>query len=163
METRLKVTKSLFYEIKLKQVWEQDDNGHVISSAISVKKNAGCTNASHVSHDFAPRKYNIHKSSSRRADTWFPSLSSPPPPPPPPPPRARSPSPPPPPPPPPPPLKECTDGRSTLTSLPKFLGWIVYQIFLAMGLRWRARGLTVSRNSLYTMYSILVNNLPESE
>ena len=69
----------------------------------------------------------------------------------------------PPPPPPPPPLKECTDGRSTLTSLPKFLGWIVYQIFLAMGLRWRARGLTVSRNSLYTMYSILVNNLPESE
>ena len=144
METRLKVTKSLFYEIKLKQVWEQDDNGHVISSAISVKKNAGCTNASHVSHDFAPRKYNIHKSSSRRADTCFSSLTSPAPPP-------------------PTPLKECTDGRSTLTPLPKFLGWIVYQIFLAMGLRWRARGLTVSRNSLYTMYSILVNNLPESE
>ena len=39
----------------------------------------------------------------------------------------------------PPPPKECTDGRRTLTSQPKFLGWVVNQIFLAMGLRLRAR------------------------
>ena len=30
--------------------------------------------------------------------------------------------------------KECT-GRRTLTSKPKFLGWIVNQMFVAMGLR----------------------------
>ena len=51
--------------------------------------------------------------SPRRADTWFPSL--------------------------PPPPKECTGWR-TLTSQPKFRGWMVYQIFLAMGLRPRAGG-----------------------
>ena len=45
----------------------------------------------------------------RRADTWFPSITP----------------------------RECTDGPSTLTSYPNFLGWIVYQIFLSMVLRWR--------------------------
>ena len=30
---------------------------------------------------------------------------------------------------------ECTDGWSTLTSQARFLGWIVYQMFLAMGAR----------------------------
>ena len=45
----------------------------------------------------------------RRADTWFPSITP----------------------------RECTDGPSTLTSYPNFLGWIVYQIFLSMVHRWR--------------------------
>ena len=45
----------------------------------------------------------------RRADIWFPSITS----------------------------RECTNGRSTLTSYPNFLGWIVYQTFLNMVLRWR--------------------------
>ena len=52
----------------------------------------------------------ITYSSRRWADTWLPSISP----------------------------KECTEGRSTLTSQPNFLGWIVYQIFLPMVLRWRA-------------------------
>ena len=41
-----------------------------------------------------------------------------------------------PPPPTPTPIKECT-GRRTLTSQAKFLAWMVYQIFLPIGFRWR--------------------------
>ena len=48
--------------------------------------------------------------------------------------------------------KECTDGRSTLTSLPNFLGCIVYQIFLPMVLRWRA---LCSRESSSTFHFFL--------
>ena len=73
-------------------------------------KKAGCTDAWH-DFSFPPREYNILLP--HRADTRFPSL--------------------------PPSPKECTDGRRTLTSQPKFLGWVVNQIFLAMGLRLRAR------------------------
>ena len=57
------------------------------------------------------RQENMTYSSLRRADTWSPSITH----------------------------KEGTHGRSTLTSQPKFLGWIVYQIILAMGLLSRAR------------------------
>ena len=42
---------------------------------------------------------------------------------------------------------ECTDRRPTLSSQRKFLRWIGYQIFLAMGLRssaWCARGAPLS-------------------
>ena len=38
-----------------------------------------------------------------------------------------------------PPPKECTGWRTTLTSQSKFPEWMVYQIFLAMGFRSRAR------------------------
>ena len=62
-------------------------------------------------HRTISHQENITYSSPRRADAWFPSIT----------------------------LKECTDARITVTSQPKFLGWIVYQIILPMGLRSRAR------------------------
>ena len=64
-------------------------------------------------HRTISRQENITDTSPRRADSWFPSLPSP--------------------------SKECMGWRR-LTSQPKFPGWMVYQIFLAMGLRSRARG-----------------------
>ena len=61
------------------------------------------------------------------------------------------------------PPKECTDGRRTLTSQPKFLGWIVNQIFLAMGLHVRARTrgalLLIKYRENYTVIIILDYNL----
>ena len=47
----------------------------------------------------------------------------------------------------------CTDGHVTITSQPKFLGLIGYQISLAMELRWRAlpAGSAIRIKRLYTL------------
>ena len=76
------------------------------------KKNAGCPKAP---HDFPPRKDGILYP--RRVDLALPSPSQS--------------------------LADgCTDvrtdGHVTITSQPKFLGLVGYQISLAMELRWRA-------------------------
>ena len=43
--------------------------------------------------------------------------------------------------------KESTDGRRTLMSEQKFLEWIDYQIFLAMGLRSRTWSSAIKKKS----------------
>ena len=54
-----------------------------------------------------------------------------------------------------------TDGHVTITSQPKFLGSIGYQICLAMELRWRAlpAGSTMKSNKTMTKTVILQQNL----
>ena len=78
-----------------------------------VKKNAGCPKAP---HDFPPRKDGILYPPPPVGLSW----DSPPPP-------AESVR-----------TEGWTDGHVTITSQPKFLGSIGYQICLAMELRWRA-------------------------
>ena len=70
-------------------------------------------------HHTISRQEVITYTSPRRADTWFPPLL------------------------PSPAAKERT-GRSTLTSQPKFVPWMVYQMFLAMGFRARAAPLEIN-------------------
>ena len=52
---------------------------------------------------------------------------------------------------------ECTDGRSTLTSQARFLGWIVYQMFLAMGAREELRYNFVCWKSVHTIRCFQLN------
>ena len=53
------------------------------------------------------------------------------------------------------------DGRSmTIRSLPKFLGFICYQIYLAMVLRWRATRVGSAISVIYkTLYDIVCRSM----
>ena len=83
-------------------------------------------------HRTISRQENITYSSPRQGDTWFPSITP----------------------------KECRDGRNMLTSQPKFLGWRVYQIILAMGFRSRARGTPLLKNQKLKQLKLNLRTIP---